>query len=182
MVINVLIKIFYFFPFSFYFNPHNIEFVFGVILGLIIKDSDLLTYFKNDKLLIFSGIILFILNGINQNYILFELNSFITLMIYGISSFLIILGLIILEKNNEIKVPKLLILLGSASYSIYLIHVPMLSILHRVVQKLNLKEFLQNELVFISVSVIAIISGIILHMLIEKPIIKFLNTKFIKVI
>jgi len=169
------------FPYSFYFNSHNIEFVLGVLLGVIFKDSNFINTIKNYKLLIFGGIILFILNGINQNSNFIQINSFIILLIYGLSSFFIIMGLILLEKESpELKVPKLLILLGSASYSIYLIHLPILSVMHRIVQKLEFKDFLHSDLIFIIVCIIAIISGVVLHLLIEKPLTSFLSNKFIK--
>ncbi len=82
----------------------------------------------------------------------------------------------------NIKYSKLLLLIGDASYSIYLIHNMTLSALTRscaiVLKKFNLSFSLTflNILIIIAV----IITGVILHLTAEKYLIAFFNRKLLK--
>jgi len=108
------------------------------------------------------------------------LPHFLTTMIYGVSASFIIMGLIMLpESKNQSRAFNVLLLLGSASYSIYLIHNPLLSVLNRIVNKLDMVSFLDAKVIFLSIVIICVVAGIVLHLLIEKPILKYLRNKFL---
>jgi len=54
---------------------------------------------------------------------------------FGFSSALIIVGLVRLEKAGKILIPGLFAFLGNASYSIYLLHIPVFLVFFKVVMK-----------------------------------------------
>jgi peptidoglycan/LPS O-acetylase OafA/YrhL len=124
------------------------------------------------------GIISFVLSGLNIYYGIFNINRVI---LFGIPSFMIIYGLVSLEVNQKIKnIPKVLIFLGDASYSIYLIHYPLLSMANKVFNSLKVYDILGN---FVSCSIITI--GIVticclFYMIIEKPLLSNINRFVIK--
>lgn len=169
------------FPYSFILNLHNLEFLFGILVAYIFKENK--NSLKNNTLvyLTFSALLLFVLNGINQNYHMVEFSSSSVIFIYGLSSAMIIYGLVHL-KNYYYKTrwTNLLSLLGAASYSIYLLHVPLLSVLHRIVSKLSLEEFIHPNLIFIFLVVLAVIGGVIMHLIVEKPVTLYLRNRLIK--
>jgi peptidoglycan/LPS O-acetylase OafA/YrhL len=75
------------------------------------------------------------------------------------------------------------ILIGDASYSIYLSHIFFMSFLGRLFSKavigLNLVQWKLN-IVLLAIFLIVIFCGVILHLLIEKPMLNFLHFYFIK--
>jgi peptidoglycan/LPS O-acetylase OafA/YrhL len=100
---------------------------------------------------------------------------------YGTSSAVMIFGLIYLKENTSLnQSTKLLTLLGASSYSIYLIHVPLLSILNRIVLKLDVSSYLHPNLLFLFLGIGAICGGVIMHLVFEKPITFYLRQKFLK--
>lgn len=167
------------FPNSFYFNFHNLEFVFGVFVAFSIKKNYI--FIKNQYLIyfLFLGLLIFIINGMNQNYKLLEISHLITTFIYGLSSTIIVYSLVQLPQNyNKNYITKKLVLLGAASYSIYLIHLPILSVLHRIVSKFQLQIYIHPNIIFLILVIMAVLSGIVTHLLIEKPIIRWLKNIF----
>ena len=87
---------------------------------------------------------------------------------------MILLGVILLEGATGWQAPKSLMFLGNASYSIYLIHSPVLSVLaalsHNFIS-INVHPLLLYS-AFVTLSVAA---GAIAHLVIEQPIINALN-------
>jgi len=91
--------------------------------------------------------------------------------LFGIPSAILIFGALYLPS----AVPQLLVYLGDASYSLYLIHGTVLSGLIKVVIKLNLGDFFDNfagaTILFIS----TIIISCCFYSAVERPLLKFLN-------
>lgn len=87
---------------------------------------------------------------------------------FGLS--LIVLGIISTEKHYKyFKYPTIFLLLGNASYSIYLIHNPLLSITQRVLDKISFMNWQLGILLGIGFSIMA---GLLYYALVEKPAIK----------
>jgi peptidoglycan/LPS O-acetylase OafA/YrhL len=169
------------FPLSFYLNIHNIEFIFWILIALILKRNIFLFTSKYTIYFFILSILIFILNGINQDYHFIKISYLNTTLIYALSSTLIIYTLALLSNSSSVnKISnKTLILLGASSYAIYLIHLPILSILHRIVVKLHLQLYIHPNIIFLLVVLTAILIGILTHIFIEKPMIFFLKNKFI---
>jgi peptidoglycan/LPS O-acetylase OafA/YrhL len=104
------------------------------------------------------------------------IEDFSQLYLFGIPSALIIFSALYLP----IKIPKLLVYLGDASYSIYLIHGTVLSLLIKIVLKLNQSELFSNLLGAIVLFMGTIIISCIFYSLIEKNLLKLLNKSYKK--
>ncbi len=153
--------------------PMNTEFILGILAALIITGLP----HKLNMLFIVGGTIIFLLNGviIDTGFILVN-NSFNRVILFGIPSFFIITGLVNYELNKIVSVPKLLMKLGEASYSLYLLHLPLLIAAFKMINKLNIKSnFLIHCLSILIVCVICYTS-ILFYKFVEKPIITKLNT------
>jgi len=155
------------------FFPMNIEFLLGIAVALLVDR------FPNrwiDMFLI-TGISLFILFAIfNNSGLTLVNNGYNRVLIYGFPAFLIILALVKYELNNTIKVNKLFLLLGDASYSIYLFHLPIVAAFFKIMVKLSVTNY--SLLIFLSCILLFVICviGVVIYRKIERPLIKWLNS------
>jgi exopolysaccharide production protein ExoZ len=78
-------------------------------------------------------------------------------------------GLMLYEKQRGLKIPPFLIFLGEASYSIYLIHYTALSISAKLVHRLWLLHPISICIPAALLFIIALVSGIALHIVVERP-------------
>ena len=156
--------------------PMNIEFFLGVFIVLIVSRLPQALSFP----LLIAGIILFITGaflfnsgieviGKTSNQVLNRV------LLFGFPSFLIILSLVKLELSRTIKMHNIFLHLGNASYSIYLIHLPIVAAFFKVIAKFNIHN--NAILLFLSCILFAAVcaAGIFIYHKIEKPLIKNLN-------
>ena len=165
------------FPNSFYLSQFNLEFLLGVLVAFLIKSNRVKFLKKYPAYIALIGIMIFVLNGINVDYSLLSLNSFLTTMIYGLSASAILFGATLL--GHPKKEYKTLLLLGAASYSIYLIHNPLQSVLHRIIRSLDLQAMISPNIIFILIVILCVLAGIMLHLWVEKPLLRYLRDKFL---
>lgn len=156
------------------FYPMNIEFFMGILAAKLISKLEA----KYAWPLILAGCSFFIVFGVLSNQGFTFLNSvFNRVIMFGIPAFLIITGVVVLEVKKHIKPHNIFMSLGSASYSLYLIHLPLLvaalKILHRF-------SFVNN--IFLQVAIIGLILiicafSILFFNRVEAPLIKRLSVK-----
>ena len=156
--------------------PMNIEFILGITVALLVDR------FPNIWTCTFliTGIGLFILFAIfSSNGLTFSNNGYNRVLMYGFPAFLIILALVKYELTATIKVNKLFLQLGDASYSIYLFHLPIVAAFFKIMVKLSVTNYLL--LVFLSCVLLFIICfiGMVIYRKIEHPIIKWLNSTIV---
>lgn len=96
---------------------------------------------------------------------------------YALASFLIILGLAARDAAGSKGPPAWLLYLGNASYSIYLVHTPVLSMLMKIIRATGLGGRLPPELIFILVTVIALAISCIAYQVFERPLLAWLGRR-----
>jgi exopolysaccharide production protein ExoZ len=89
----------------------------------------------------------------------------------GIGCAFIIAALIGWERKEKFRVPRMLLFFGEASYSIYLIHIPVISLITRSVLSLRAPM----PVLFVLEFAIASTAGILLHIGIERPLLARLS-------
>lgn len=94
---------------------------------------------------------------------------------YGLGAALIIMGSARLEQLYEVKLPKFLLFLGTASYSIYLAHFPFVSAMCKIVLMLGDRIPFGNVGKFIIVAAVAFVGSIAFYLWIEKPMMAKVN-------
>jgi len=108
-------------------------------------------------------------------------NSMSHQLIFGIGFGLIVIFLVCMEKNGVIiGANKIFQLLGAASYSIYLVHIPLFWMIVSFLIKTHTGAYIISSFlipVFIIIVLIGVASGIGLHFFVEKPLILFFRKR-----
>jgi len=98
-------------------------------------------------------------------------------LVYGIASTLMIVGLVELERSGRVSAPAPLLLLGDASYAIYLVHLPAMSVGAKVIFKLGLDHTVPAAVIFVGLLGAAVGAGVLAHLLIERPLLALSRPK-----
>ncbi|MFN6487928.1 MULTISPECIES: acyltransferase [unclassified Nostoc] len=167
---------------TFIFNERNLEFMLGCLAAYTISKYQ----FKFATSLIYVSIFLLVVSAINTKYKEFNVSGISPSLAYGIPFTLLIIGSVYLEISKTVNIPKILIYIGDASYSIYLTHGFFLSttskIFTKFTDKINLSSLIPNRNIYYNVSafiivLIAIAMGCVIHSYLEKPLITNLRKK-----
>jgi peptidoglycan/LPS O-acetylase OafA/YrhL len=86
---------------------------------------------------------------------------------------LLIFSLVLLERSGKLYLPKALIILGSASYSIYIVHYSVVTLLEGIAARYHVGL---NGVICLVVAVLAVIIGSAFHYFVDQPIQGFLRT------
>ncbi len=157
----------------FYFSPMHILFALGMGVCWIIHRGRV----PAPWLLAVGGALLFLATGLEFDYLQL-LTPNVRTLLYGLGSALALAGAVELERQGRVAVPRFAQLVGDASYSIYLIHLPTLSILAKLLTRPGLKESIPIGLAYVLLPGLAIGTGILLHLWVEKPMLARLNALF----
>lgn len=161
----------------------NLEFILGCVLAEIILRGKIINNFSVAVGVVLIGIVLLLLSWINE-WLRLDYLVKVDVIKFGIPYAIIIYGLISIEFSRKIKTTKnVFVYLGNASYSIYLTHYIIITLLFAIVKKLT--DI--NYIIFTIAVILSVIFGCLCYSFIEKPLLKFLNnraglTKRVKVI
>jgi exopolysaccharide production protein ExoZ len=141
-----------------FLSPLNIEFVAGMIAAVTVRSLSLVWA----RVVLVAGITglagFFAIEGISRVW-------------FGVAMAIVIVGLVRMEMAGAISAPRWLFFLGNASYAIYLIHGPVISIASGV-----LVSFALSWLATMTLSAaIGLGCGILYHLLFEKPALLYIN-------
>lgn len=165
--------------YKFIFNVIIIEFLAGCIVAYLVRKKIYLSFKITLPLTI---IVFFILrNSFHMVGLEFDRN------IYNVTLMSLLFGLITYmavrfdQLNSTFKFPFILILIGDASYSIYLSHNMFLSALTRIYAKINPAHMSTGYLALVCtiIFIITVFLGILVHLFIEKKLLNFLTNKFL---
>lgn len=153
---------------NFYANPIILNFLYGMIIAKLILNDIKLPPIPAVILMFIGFIILFFPTGIFSFIRYFSFNK----IAVNIATIFIIYGGASLETILGKKVSNILIFLGAASYSLYLVHPSVAPLAPTVLKLLHLKIIWLSVLLAM---VSSIIMAILFYLFCEKPITKFLN-------
>ena len=167
------------FPLKFLLNPVNVEFPIGMLCAFMVKRLD----YGKAVILLAVGCLLFFGSAIGHvRAHWFAIGSFgypLNLVLAkGIGAGLIIMGMVTIERTITYEPHRPLILLGSASYSIYLIHLPSMVLLLLVLIASGLLEILTAGTVFALLAGYGTVTGIAFHYVSEKPLLNWLRRSY----
>lgn len=177
IICSVLIILFLFLNFTFsekdfifsaYSNYIFLEFIFGMMAYKIWKK------FNNTSSISSLNHFLFLLTAFLIVVILNSISSTRTI-IFGIPSFLLLIYFLFFLK--DIKFPKTLVILGDASYCMYLLHPYIIQFFYKILDLGKYELFLQIGVTIIIIVLVCAIS-ILIFRFIEMPINNNLKQKF----
>ena len=158
------------YPLSFVFHPAHVLFGLGILAYWLFVSRNIVF----PKLSLMLGILLFGGTWIAVAYGVVPKNA-ISTWCYGVGAMLMILGGVVLETKTALRMPRVLIFLGEASYSIYLVHFPALSGFAKLVTKLKERN-VPDELLFVMVAMGGVAVGVVFYLLVERPLLTFFRT------
>tara|TARA_R110002074_G_C12555300_1_gene667055 strand:+ start:8311 stop:9402 length:1092 start_codon:yes stop_codon:yes gene_type:complete len=154
------------------FAPINLLFFLGLISYSAPKSGKLPVAMASGVL----GISIFFTMWIFDIESVSDTVSSVVIAGFGVSSALIIWSAVCIENQVSIRVPRLFIVLGDASYSIYLIHFLALSLYAKILFRIDGEDF--QFVFFISLAVLATVSGVLAHFLVERPMTRYIRTYY----
>jgi peptidoglycan/LPS O-acetylase OafA/YrhL len=101
------------------------------------------------------------------------LTNYILMPLVGLAATAMLLGGVEMERAHGMKVPRLLVLLGDASYSIYLVHFVILSAAAKVLMVVGVPVLPAVLLLFVT----GIVGGLVFHFAVEKPLLALFRKK-----
>jgi len=175
-------------PFSFPSSNYNLEFLIGIFVAWCFKlvESGRLGIFSKKwaaRLFLGAGLLIFL--GAWRHSLEFQPNfgkfSIYTRVFYGIPSGLILFGIANLKLSKVNRFTGFLLLLGDASYVLYLVHPLVLAVLFKVILRTG---FYGTPILNYGISLFAFLAcvatGILLHKKVESAILKYLNLRLIR--
>jgi peptidoglycan/LPS O-acetylase OafA/YrhL len=158
------------------FGEMNLELVLGCLAAyIVIKYNNNISKYR------------WILFGIaNLGYVILEMLAawgklgFGRIPTFGVLAALLIIAASSIDLKDSPKIPYLLILLGDASYSIFLTHIPVISAITKILQNANLGKYFDGFFAPALLAVFAVVFGCIFYSLIEKPLTVFLRKNIVE--
>lgn len=148
---------------------HNLQFAVGVLCALYYhKKTDYGWLDIKPGFFILGGLVIVVVIAM-LGAVIGEYAKLLTGLLFG----MVILSLISMEINGMLSPvfrSRILLFLGAASYSIYLIHNPFLSFLNRLGAPLANVYQVNVEFIFIGAVIISVLAGTIYYKLWEKPV------------
>ena len=84
----------------------------------------------------------------------------------AISSGLMIVGVVLLEQSGRVKVPTILVTLGGASYSIYLVHYSVITLLSAALIRMHAPI---NDVTIALTAAVGVSAGCLFDKIIDRP-------------
>jgi peptidoglycan/LPS O-acetylase OafA/YrhL len=155
-----------------YIAPRNLVFAMGLFAAWALRRGRI----PAPALCLVLGLILFFGAAIQEvtPHILSEPVESLTC---GLGAMLGLLGLVELERTHHLRTPKVLVSLGDASYSIYLIHLPVLIFTAKLAIPLRADLHLPLPVWYALFFCVALAAGFALHYGLEKPLLRLLHSK-----
>ena len=151
--------------YNYLFSKLNLEFMLGILAAKCLHRV------SSDKIaaaLALAGIVI----GFTSLYAINTGLPHQLRLLFAFGMALVIMGAVKLESTRNLRWLGLLLLLGNASYSIYLVHNPFLSISQRLLASLGVGWAVG---LFVGI-VLATVAGVVFHLVIEKQLLQFCRT------
>ena len=125
----------------------------------------------------FAGIMLFLATGLHQVLAAAPWPPDVYVVAFGVASATAILGACAYEQRFGFRPPRLFAVIGDASYSIYLVHLPMLSIAAKLLFASGLAARLPETVSLLMLLCAVVGGGIAFSRTIEMPLVAMLGKK-----
>jgi exopolysaccharide production protein ExoZ len=165
---------------QFLLNPVIVEFMMGCLVAYA-----LIHQLKIPQLLLYALFVLLVtasVSFIHFDGLRLERTIWYELLLGALFSIITYLAVKTDIKYPHIKYPAILLLLGDASYSIYLFHQTLYNVFVRLYQKALLITNLSLPVMAIAtgILVLTLMAGVLIHLFIEKKMLQYLQQKFIR--
>jgi len=155
---------------QFIFSPYNLLFLFGIIAAGRYHSISVGTAWA----LLVTGAAFFGCTALGEVYGFLPVAFGMRTVLLGAGAACIICGLAELEWNTALRTPRWIILLGDASYAIYLLHISVMTACAKLIMAFGFDEGAGQWLLFGLLFAAAVVAGVLAHLLIEVPLLRWL--------
>ena len=170
------------FPFSYLLSVNNLLFGMGILAAVIVtrRDDDR----RGGLHLVALGAAAFMIVGVAGN-LLVEAGAAsdrffrAKIILLGLASFLVVLQSGSESVEAVFRRRRLLNAIGAGSFSIYLIHQPVISLFRKAVELVGWQDALGEHLFFVLAMVVSVSAGMVMYYLLERPMLRYLSRRYI---
>jgi peptidoglycan/LPS O-acetylase OafA/YrhL len=162
------------FPWHFLLSPFNLLFGLGMLSAIAAERINPVWI----GFLLWAGLAVFLAAPLTAAYNIVHWNDGLMTVCEGIGAAMAVAGLAAGERRRGWFAPLALALLGDASYSIYLIHLPAMKLATPLIASIGLPAFTPPLLMLVLCGAIALGTGMAMHFFAERPLIKFAGRAF----
>ena len=148
-----------------YLSPYNLLFLIGMAAALAVARGPV----PMPALFAGGGLVVFFAGGADAAVGPGLLDDTSRSLICGLGSAAALVGLVELERSRGLRVPRWLVMLGEASYAIYLVHLAVLVLLAKVVSRLTWRGTVPPGGWYAGFAVVAVLAGVGFHLVVERP-------------
>jgi peptidoglycan/LPS O-acetylase OafA/YrhL len=145
------------------FAPINLLFFFGMAAFALVKSEQIPT----PSILLFVGVVVYVATWVLEVVRPQNWDGVFPVLAFGIGATLIVLTLCDFEKRGILKIPHTLVMLGDASYSIYLTHFLVISALAKLLSRW--RDVVPEYPAFFILIAVSVLVGIVAHVCVERP-------------
>lgn len=161
------------FPVAFFSKHYSALFAFGAATALLCRSRFRPTH---PIIVLALGVIAFLGIGVANDLHLLTY-GLVSSLAYGLASCVIIFGLVKTEETGiSLGSHRYIQTLGDASYALYLLHFPIISLLNKLALKIGLHGTSGALISYLPIFSICIAASVAFHLWIEKPILRYLST------
>lgn len=146
-------------------GSYDMLFAMGLVTAEVLRRANP----AGSRLIALAGVAAFLAAGAAEDLALLPHEAWVSRMAYGAASCTIILGLVAAERQGRLSVGRGMVLLGAASYSIYLVHTILLGLTTRALTAAGAVGRIPGWTVMAAACLVAVIAGILFHLLVERP-------------
>ncbi|MBV9249107.1 MAG: acyltransferase [Acetobacteraceae bacterium] len=148
-------------------SSYNLEFGLGIAVAMVTKRFQV----PRPSMLSALGVTGLLLAGAAENAGQISYLGHTARAMFGVSSALAIWGLAASERAGGVRAGRFLVVMGSASYATYLVHVPILN----GASSFAVVKLLPAGIRVVALAAVAMASGLLFHAAVERPLLHFLR-------
>lgn len=154
-------------------SANNLLFVFGIAAAHLHRTWRC----PAPGLVALAGAAVFLGTGVHQVLASQPWRTDIAIIAFGLGSALAILGACSYERAHGLRAPRVLDAIGDASYSIYLVHLPLLSVYAKALFATGLAAWLPQPVTLVVMLAALVGSGLLFSRVVEMPLIALLSAR-----
>jgi exopolysaccharide production protein ExoZ len=158
----------------FYTRPILIEFIFGLLVGKLAVNRWVPGYWVSVAMVAI-GTVAF---AYIATFVLVLRVSDLRFLILGFPALLLVAGTVFLEMRKPLPRWRLLLLLGNASYALYLTHFFVIGLLRMAWEHWSVAASVPDIGLIATATLLSLVVGVLFHLWIERPITGFLGAQY----
>jgi len=158
---------------NFVFSFYNLEFALGCATAHLLKRHRI----RHGGKLALLAVALFLTVGVLNSLLYQRFDRVEGVLLYSLPAALFVVGAVSWETRRRVALPPVLLLLGDASYSIYLTHYALLDMFAKASISLNMPAVVGVGLTLLIIFSLTFSAGILFFILVERPLLRRLGRR-----